>query len=94
VLAAMQRAGRAGATMKALAETTGIPRQRVSEIVNALIRAHLANVGGKVDTPGGGPKSSVYYALPQASPQAHQDAPGGHLRLVAPPAPDDGEDVA
>jgi hypothetical protein len=94
VLVAMRAAGRAGATMKALAEATGIPRQRVSETVEALVRAGQAKVGGFVALPNGGPRASVYLAVPAASPQAHQDAPGGHLRLVAPPAPNEGEDVA
>jgi hypothetical protein len=94
VFATLQAAGRQGATMKALTEQAGIPRQRAHEAVTALVGAGRAKVGGFVDTPGGGPKASVYLAVPAASPVAHQDAPGGHLRLVAPPAPSEGEDVA
>jgi len=64
-------------------------RQRVSEIVNALVAGRQANVGGFVAPPNGGPKASVYYAVGapvQASLQAPQDAPHGHLRLVELPA--------
>jgi hypothetical protein len=93
VLTALRAAGRAGATMKALAEQAGIPRQRAHEAVVALVASGHAKVGGFVDTPGGGPKASVYLAIPAASPQAHQEAPGGHLRLVVAPEGDPGENA-
>jgi hypothetical protein len=97
VLAAMRAAGRRGVSTTQLAAATGLPRQRAHEAVVALIEAAAAKVGGFGEPPpGGGKAPSLYVAVdaPAASPQAHQDAPGGHLRLVAPPAPNEGEDVA
>jgi hypothetical protein len=80
VLAALRAAGRAGATMKVLAEHAGLPRQRAHEAVVALVAAGRAKVGGYADTPGGGPKATVYLA---AQPPA--DGPQGRLRLVVAP---------
>jgi hypothetical protein len=86
VLAALRTAGPTGATMKALAEACGLPRQRVHEaLTEALIPRSLARVGGFRDTPGGGPKASLYVAV--GGPQSHTDGHRGHLRLVTPPPP-------
>lgn len=94
VLTALRAAGRAGATMKVLAEQAGIPRQRAHEAVVALVASGRATVGGYADTPGGGPKASVYLAVGAASPRASQEDPHGRLRLVVASAPDSGENGA
>jgi hypothetical protein len=88
VLAALRTAGPPGATMKGLAEACGLPRQRVHEaLTEALIPRSLARVGGFRDTPGGGPRASLYVAV--GGPQSPTDGHRGHLRLVAPPPPVD-----
>lgn len=104
VLVALRAAGRAGATMKVLAEQAGLPRQRAHEAVVALVAGGRAKVGGYADTPGGGPKATVYLAALTQEPPA--DGPQGRLRLVMAPGPvssengpqrpttDTGEDVA
>ncbi|HVG97081.1 MAG TPA: AAA family ATPase [Chloroflexota bacterium] len=93
VLVALRNAGRAGATMKVLAEQAGIPRQRAHEAVVALVASGRATVGGYADTPGGGPKASVYLAVGAATPRAPQDDPHGRLRLVVAPEGDPGQNA-
>jgi hypothetical protein len=86
VLGALRTAGPSGATMKGLAEACGLPRQRVHEaLTEALIPRSLARVGGFRDTPGGGPRASLYVAV--AGPSSHGAGQRGHLRLVAPSGP-------
>ncbi len=90
VLAALRGAGRPGATTRALAEETGLARQRVHEVITAaLIPRALARVGGYQDTPGGGPKASLYVAVPVAADSlpAALSSGRGHLRLLAPSCP-------
>lgn len=81
VLTAMQAAGRLGATTKALGEAAGIPRQRAHEAVLGLIRRSKAREGGYAETPGGGPKASLYVAL-TPSPRGVSEPQRPALRLV------------
>lgn len=88
VLAALRAAGRTGATMKGLADHAGLPRQRAHEAVVALVASGRATVGGYADTPGGGPKATVYLATrTEVTQEPPADGPQGRLRLVVAPGP-------